>query len=131
MLKVAGLLSPIWKVLKSILLFTIPVPIFAILIIGGWLYVDQHAVKALKDELKQYVAGADLAAAAATAKKLQYDLDVANMLKDAAEKRAMDAQAADAADALDTSKRIAADKCSTGKCAVWTKEDIKWFAEHH
>lgn len=56
----AWLVTGAWRVLS----FVVPIPVFVILAIAGWLYVDHHSAirEAVNDRVREMVAGAEIAA---------------------------------------------------------------------
>lgn len=57
-------ISPAITFLKKILTITLPIPIFVILIIGGWYYFDKNSAikQAVRKATQELVAGAELKA---------------------------------------------------------------------
>ena len=57
-------ITPVFDFLKKILVITLPIPVFVILIIAAWWYIDKNsAVKhAVKQAVQELVAGAELKA---------------------------------------------------------------------
>jgi hypothetical protein len=122
-----AMLLPDGGLVRKILTFRIPLPVFVIagLVLYAWLNQHSAAIEAARKATRELVAGADLAARDAQILKLQDDIALVTMLKDAAFKRAMAANEADVAAQRDTDARIAKDDCKG--CARWTEEDLQWL----
>ncbi len=124
-----ALLLPDGGMVRKILTFRIPLPVFVLAGLALYAWLNQHsaAVEATRTATRELVAGADLAARDAQIKRLQDDLALVTMLKEAAFKRAMEAHAADVAAQRETDARISKDDCKG--CARWTEEDIQWLGD--
>lgn len=124
-----ALLLPDGGIVRRILTFRIPLPVFVILGLGlwAWLNANSLAMTAVKNATQQLVAGGELAARDAQIKKMQDDLALMTMLKDAAFKRAMEAHEKAVAAQKSTDEKIANEKCSG--CSQWTEGDLKWLGD--
>ncbi len=122
-----AMLLPDGGIARKILTFRIPLPVFVIagLVLYAWLNQHSAAMEAARSATRELVAGSDLAAREAQIKKLQDDIALVTMLKDAAFKRAMEAHEKDVAAQRATDERISKDACKG--CARWTEEDIQWL----
>lgn len=124
-----ALLLPDGGILRRILTVRIPLPVFVILGIALWAWLNQNsiAMTAAKNATKDLIAGGELAAKDAQIKKLQDDLSLVTMLKEAAFKRAMEAHAADVAAQKATADKIEHQTCKG--CSSWTKGDLEWLGD--
>lgn len=125
-------LLPVWNVIKKVLMFTIPLPVWALLIVGIWFHFDKTS--AVKQALAQLVASAELAAkdAIIESKNLQIKFVQENNVRQAKlleiEKRASDIFESRLNEINSNSKELK-DKldaiASSGKCDVIDDDFLK------